>query len=244
MSQQKEKISNYWDKRSGSFANIRQDELNSPMAFRWLEEIKRNIPLDKSLKILDIGTGTGFFSILLSELGHEVIGIDFSIEMIREAKILSKKYDQTPVFYVMDAQELEFQDGSFDLVISRNLTWNLTNPEKAYKEWVRVLKKGGILLNFDGEYTKEVYTKNSETLPKKHVHKDIEPSLLDELNSINDTLPLKKVNRPLWDVACLTNICCEDIEVNKEVSNRIYLEVDYLYNPTPMFSIKAIKSEV
>ena len=41
----------------------------------------------------------------------------------------------------MDAQALEFEDESFDVIISRNLTWNLPHPEMAYKEWLRVLKK-------------------------------------------------------------------------------------------------------
>ena len=35
------------------------------------------------------------------------------------------------------------------MIVSRNLTWNLPHPEMAYKEWLRVLKKGGRLLNFD-----------------------------------------------------------------------------------------------
>lgn len=41
---------------------------------------------------------------------------------------------------------------SFDVVVSRNLTWNLQEPAVAYKEWCRVLKKGGLLLNFDANW--------------------------------------------------------------------------------------------
>ena len=43
----------------------------------------------------------------------------------------------------MDAQKLDFEDNTFDVVISRNLTWNLEHPDVAYREWVRVLKVGG-----------------------------------------------------------------------------------------------------
>ena len=239
----KEEISNYWNQRSKGFARVRQEELESPMAERWLAEIRRNISLDKSIKILDIGTGTGFFSILLSRLGHEIIGVDFSKEMINEAKQLSIIYNQDISLYIMDAQNLDFEDHTFDLVISRNLIWNLTNPKKAYIEWIRVLKKGGILLNFDGEYTKEVYEQASPTLPKEHVHNYVEQTLLDQLNRINTTLPLKNENRPLWDVTILNELHCKDIEIDEDVSKRIYLEKNHLYNPTPMFSIKAKKSE-
>lgn len=41
----------------------------------------------------------------------------------------------------MDASHLAFADETFDAVVSRNLTWNLEDPEQAYKEWMRVLKK-------------------------------------------------------------------------------------------------------
>ena len=46
----------------------------------------------------------------------------------------------------MDAQALEFEDESFDVIISRNLTWNLEKPWQAYREWYRVLKPGGHIM--------------------------------------------------------------------------------------------------
>ena len=41
-------------------------------------------------------------------------------------------------FIRADAQRLPFADTSFDAVVSRNLVWNLENPEAAYKEWLRI----------------------------------------------------------------------------------------------------------
>jgi len=52
-------------------------------------------------------------------------------------------------FKQMDAQQLEFEDESFSLRVTRILTWNWERPDIAYKEWYCVLKPGGILLNFD-----------------------------------------------------------------------------------------------
>ena len=46
----------------------------------------------------------------------------------------------------MDSHQLSFDDNTFDLLINRNVTWTLYDPEQAYKEWYRVLKPGGRLL--------------------------------------------------------------------------------------------------
>ena len=43
------------------------------------------------------------------------------------------------------AEALDFEDEAFDVVLSRSLTWNLPHPDKAYAEWTRVLKPGGLL---------------------------------------------------------------------------------------------------
>ena len=47
---------------------------------------------------------------------------------------------------------LRFADNTFDMIVSRNVTWNLEHPDRAYYEWMRVLKPGGVLLNFDASW--------------------------------------------------------------------------------------------
>ena len=98
------------------------------------------------IRILDIGTGTGFFAFLLSSLGHRVTGIDLTPSMIQEAKEIGQTLHSSAQFRVMDAEKLLFADESFDMVISRNLTWTLPHPQEAYREWQRVLKPGGLFL--------------------------------------------------------------------------------------------------
>ena len=51
----------------------------------------------------------------------------------------------------MDAQHLAFADASFDAVVSRNVLWNLDDPEAAYRRDLPVLRPGGVLILEDGD---------------------------------------------------------------------------------------------
>ena len=56
-----------------------------------MKEIEKQIPAGRRLKILDVGCGAGFFSILLAKEGHEVFGIDLTPEMIENAIQLAEE---------------------------------------------------------------------------------------------------------------------------------------------------------
>ena len=102
----KERITRYWGKRSESFLEQRRAELNSPMAQRWREEILAYLPADRKLKILDVGCGSGFFTILLSKMGHEVVGTDLTPEMVRASIQLAQEEQASCEFLQMDAESL------------------------------------------------------------------------------------------------------------------------------------------
>ena len=61
---------------SRDFGAVRKNELGSIMGRRWQEELEVRLPERSPLNILDVGTGTGFFAILMAQLGHKVTGID------------------------------------------------------------------------------------------------------------------------------------------------------------------------
>lgn len=236
----KNRIINYWSRRSGDFARLRRDELNSYMADLWLEEIRKYMP-DKPCRILDIGTGSGFFAILLGKAGHYVEGIDLTASMIEEAKLLAAKSGVNSVFKVMDAENLLYPDESFDIVLSRNLTWTLPHPRKAYDEWHRVLKKGGMLLNFDANYGKEHLVQDLNSLPQNHAHHNINSDLLAECDSIKANLDISQLRRPQWDSSVLQQIGFAHVDTDETVGKRIYSQHDEFYNPTPLFLIRAVK---
>lgn len=235
------RIENYWSKRSDDFYNLRISELNSSKREYWLDIITSVMPKKSNLKILDVGTGTGFFAILMTSLGHEVTGIDLSPSMIENSKKTSKHLGYSIDFKVMNAQELNFRDEYFDIVISRNLTWTLPNVKKAYEEWYRVLKYDGLLLNFDADYGKVSFYNQTKELNSNHAHSKIDKNLTRECDDIKDLLEISNMSRPNWDIEILNDIGFIDCVIDYTISEKIYKDRDELYNPTKMFGIYAKK---
>jgi SAM-dependent methyltransferase len=95
--------------------------------------------ITKGMEVLDVGSGPGHICGALNELGCKATGIDFSAPMV---KIASEKYTDAS-FFQGNAEDLEFQNESFDSIISNFVVHHLARPEVAFKEIHRVLKKGG-----------------------------------------------------------------------------------------------------
>lgn len=238
--ERKERIVNYWEKRSDSFLVQKRQELHSAMAERWMREIHAQLPEEKNLKILDVGCGAGFFSILLAKEGYQVTGIDLTPDMIKNARLLAEEEKVSCEFQVMDAENPEFPDETFDVVISRNLTWTLPHVQHAYQEWIRVLKKGGILLNFDANYGITDFS-NVADLPENHAHNILGDDMMRECEEIKRQLPISSYSRPAWDLETLGALELKKFKLDLGISSRIYLEKDAFYNPTPLFMLRTTK---
>lgn len=233
---EKEIIQSYWQSRAKDFASLRAKELHCEKYDLWKREILAQLPQKTGLKILDVGCGAGFFSIILGQCGMEMTGIDLTPEMIAEAKVLAQAEQVQAEFLVMDAEKLDFEDNTFDVVIARNVTWNLPHPDKAYAEWLRVLKPGGILLNSDAEYAKH----HHDPLPPINAHSSVTEKQNEHCHRIYHMLEVSAYNRPAWDMELLQNLGAS-CSVDQEINDRIYPKQDWFYSPAPIFLIKAIK---
>ena len=240
----KQRITEYWTMRSDAFSDLRMRELSSHMRERWLTEFERFVPLhEKKLRVLDLGTGTGFFAFLFTQAGHEAIGIDLTESMIEKAKETAKQLKLDAEFFVMDAEYPDFDEESFDVLVTRNLTWTLPHLESAYHEWYHLLKPGGVLINFDADYANYADRTDPDDLPENHAHKGIPATLCAENEEIAQEVAAYQQPRPQWDVQILLAAGFNEIRVDNGVWKRIYPEVDEFYNPTPIFTLAAYKAE-
>ncbi len=140
-------IQKYWNSRG-------KDYDRSP-GHVSLPEVWREVlasTFEGRMRILDVGTGTGFLALILAELGHEVVGIDLSRGMLAVAREKARKTGMDVEFRLGDAENLPFSDASFDAVICRHLLWTLPNPQKAVKEWSRVVGDAGKVVAIDGRW--------------------------------------------------------------------------------------------
>jgi len=204
-------VRDYWQKRSASFGFDAGEENMR----HWRDTISRFLPEGK-LKVLDIGTGTGFIACMTSMLGHDVTGADISSNMIKKAKENASSLGLDIDFICIGAGELPFDDESFDVVISRNLLWALAEPEEVLKQWKRILKPGGRLVYFDGNHyyflfndedkrNRELYAKINGSLHGRGNEKD--GPIYKEIDDAAVNLPLSKFNRPLeWDYVVLPKL--------------------------------------
>lgn len=126
-----EKVKN-WD---FSMFNITSEYLTNWDMYKILKE-----NVNKNSKILDLGTGGGENLIENFPEVCEILGTDYSKEMIQTAKLnLLKSKRNNIEFRVMDNLKMDTKNDYYDAVVARN---TVTDPKQIYK----TLRKGGLLI--------------------------------------------------------------------------------------------------
>lgn len=119
------------------------DFLLNPMEMIGLSKYREKALSLVEGKVLEVGVGTGK-NFPYYPRNVEVIGIDFSKGMIEKAEKRKKELGLENVkLLLMDIQNLEFEDSTFDTVVSTFVFCTVPDPIKGLKEVYRVLKNGG-----------------------------------------------------------------------------------------------------
>ncbi|AFQ42620.1 class I SAM-dependent methyltransferase [Desulfosporosinus meridiei] len=239
------RIEKYWEGEASRYSEGIWQEVNSFKKLAWSDLLEHYRPAGNPLRVLDIGTGPGFFTLLTAEMGFNVTAVDCSQNMLLEAQKNLEQLGLHAEFLVMDSHTLPFADNTFDLILCRNLTWTLYDPQTAYREWYRVLKRRGRLLVFDANWSLRLhdperqasYLEDMAEAERRGIHR---PGHVDpqEGERIAKDLFLSSRLRPHWDVGALLEVGFKEIFINTNISDKVWNEDDkVVYRSTPLFLV-------
>lgn len=165
----------------------------------WSTLLARMFPPAEPITIIDMGCGTGVLSLLLAELGHQVIGLDLSAEMLRVCQSRADARGLTNLHLIAgDAEHPPDDIGPADAVVSRHVLWTLRYPEAAIKAWVQLTKPGGRVTSLDGLWS-------AAAADFSHYPADIDMCLpLQRVRSLDP-------GRNLWRRAGLVDVMAEEL---------------------------------
>ena len=206
-----EAVQHYWSSRAEGYSLSTSEELSNPESVhrellnQWLGQGSN---LNK--RALDMGCGPGFLAIELARLGFETTGVDSCAAMLSEARKNAQAFNIR--FIEGDAALNLFAEQSFDVIASRNLVWNLPDPEKAYRQWFRWLKPKGKLIVFDGNHYRTLTDHNRHDRPHRETHRHLGNVDISIMENIAKTLPMSAVDRPDYDRNVLKSIGFTNID--------------------------------
>lgn len=111
------------------------------------------VELPAASDVLEVGCGTGVLTRVLAGLPEvdTVVGVDVAGSLLDKARELAAGVPKL-AFQEADARSLPFAGERFDVVVFDSTLSHVPEPERALAEAFRVLRPGGVLAAFDGDY--------------------------------------------------------------------------------------------
>ena len=128
-----------------------------PRFLHMMGEYLDAMSIDAAATVLDVGCGTGVVARTIARrkgFGGHVTGIDLSASLIEAARRFATGEGLSGVidFHAGDSQSLKLPDAAFDAVIAHTLISHVDDPRAVLGELARVVKPGGMIGIFDGDY--------------------------------------------------------------------------------------------
>ncbi|MEI5906746.1 class I SAM-dependent methyltransferase [Bacillus spongiae] len=141
-------MNNRWNKVIYKFGSVVYDKFfNTGKFLEARKRIFRDSIFKSEDKILFVGVGTGADLELINHKELTIIAIDYSNDMLDKARA---KFKGSGIeFFNMDAQEMDFSDNQFDLVVASLILTVVPDADKCMEEMARVLKPQGKIMIFD-----------------------------------------------------------------------------------------------
>lgn len=137
-----------WDAEAATFDDEPDHGLRDPaVRDAWATRLRGWLP-GLACDVLDLGCGTGSLSLLATEQGHRVTGVDSSPAMVGLAR--GKLAGHPAVFLVGDAAAPPVGEERFGVVLVRHVLWALPDPGRALRHWCGLLRPEGRLVLVEG----------------------------------------------------------------------------------------------
>ncbi len=138
-----DKAKRKWNNRAETYDEFYKSFRGAVENYIDWEILKKYLPKNKNIKILDAAGGTGRITLPLAKMGYSITLCDISSEMLNvaEQKMLKEGVIDKIKILECNVCNLHFVDESFDFV----LCWDGMADELVIKELIRVTKKGGIV---------------------------------------------------------------------------------------------------
>lgn len=233
-------MTNYWQDRSESYSDQNMAQLFSDKKVAWESLIFGQVTENRRLDILDIGTGPGFFAFLSALRGHNVTAADMSPDMLEKAAENARLVG-ADINFKQVGRMLPFENKSFDLIMSRDVTWTLTDPEEQLRHWADKLKVGGTMVYFDSEwyyYLKDIkYRKELEENRRKvKENGGFSYGKAKSMENLALSLPMTYKNRPVWDREFWRAQNGFECEIYENINQYVYNEKEQMqYELFPEF---------
>jgi ubiquinone/menaquinone biosynthesis C-methylase UbiE len=126
-------------------ASLLYDFFEQPMELMGLRKWRIDIAKELKGKVLEVGVGTGK-NIEYYPEGADITAIDFSGKMLEKARNRAVKYNKKVDLLLMDAQNMDFPDNSFDMVFTTCVFCSVPDPVKGLMEIRRICKPDGKII--------------------------------------------------------------------------------------------------
>lgn len=143
MSELADQVRSYWDADSVTYDDTTGHHPRTALErAAWAAALCRLLPAPPA-RVLDVGAGTGFLTLLLASQGYDVTALDLSPGMLE--RLDGKAAAQGLAVSVVEADAVHPPHGDFDAVVERHLLWTLPDPRAALAAW-REASPGGTLV--------------------------------------------------------------------------------------------------
>jgi SAM-dependent methyltransferase len=102
-------------------------------------------PIDSSLKMLEVGTGLGWFPIIARKRGLDLRGIEISAEFIGFAKELGRRHGVEPDIQLANIEKHDLGENIYDVIICSSVFEHVEDWRTGLRTVYRALKPGGLL---------------------------------------------------------------------------------------------------